>query len=249
MNVWVIYPPDFDATKKYPALLYCQGGPQSALSQSFSYRWNFQLMASNGYVVVAPCRRGMPGSGQEWNDAIMGDWGGQPMQDLLSAIDDVAKEPYIDKDNLGAIGASFGGFSVYWLAGNHNKRFKSFISHCGLFNLESFYGTTEELFFARNDLGKPYWEDPNSETWKKFSPHKYVQNWDTPMLVIHNELDFRVPIGEGMQAFQAAQLKGLKSKFLYFPDEGHWVTKAQNSILWQRTFFDWLDETLKSPRP
>jgi len=247
MNVWVIYPPDFDPTKKYPALLYCQGGPQSPLSQGFSYRWNFQMMASQGYVVVAPCRRGMPGSGQEWNDAIVGDWGGQPMQDLLSAIDDVSKEPYIDKDNLGAVGASYGGYSVYWLAGNHNKRFKTFISHCGLFNLESFYGTTEEVFFAYNDLGKPYWENPDTETWQKFSPHRYVQNWDTPMLVIHNELDYRVPLGEGMQAFQAAQLKGLKSKFLYFPDEGHWVTKAQNSILWQRTFFGWLDETLQSP--
>lgn len=249
MNVWVVFPPDFDPAKKYPALLYCQGGPQSALSQGFSYRWNFQMMASKGYVVVAPCRRGMPGSGQEWNDAIIGDWGGQPMQDLLSAIDDVSKEPYIDKDNLGAVGASYGGYSVYWLAGNHNKRFKTFISHCGLFNLESFYGTTEEVFFPMNDLGKPYWDTSNTETFEKFSPHRFVQNWDTPMLVIHNELDYRVPLGEGMQAFQAAQLKGLKSKFLYFPDEGHWVTKAQNSILWQRTFFGWLDETLQSERP
>jgi dipeptidyl aminopeptidase/acylaminoacyl peptidase len=203
-------------------------------------------MASQGYVVVIPCRRGMPGSGESWNKEISGDWGGQAMQDLLSASDNAAKKPWVDKNRMGAIGASFGGYSVYWLAGNHNKRFKSFISHCGLFNLESFYGTTEELFFAEHDLGKPYWEEPNSEVWLKDSPHKYVKNWDTPILVIHNELDYRVPFSEGMQAYQAAKLKGLKSKFLMFPDEGHHVTKPQNSLLWQRTFFGWLEETLGS---
>jgi dipeptidyl aminopeptidase/acylaminoacyl peptidase len=249
MNVWMVLPPDFDPTKKYPTLLYCQGGPQSPASQFFSYRWNVQLMASQGYVVVVPCRRGMPGSGEAWNKAISGDWGGQAMQDLLSASDAAAKKPYVDANKMGAVGASFGGYSVYWLAGNHNKRFKTFISHCGLFNLESFYGTTEEMFFAEYDLGKPYWETPQNETWLKDSPHKYVQNWDTPILVIHNELDYRVPFGEGMQAYQAAQLKGLKSKFLMFPDEGHHVTKPQNSMLWQRTFFGWLDETLKNPKP
>jgi dipeptidyl aminopeptidase/acylaminoacyl peptidase len=249
MNVWMVLPPNFDPKVKYPTLLYCQGGPQSATSQFFSYRWNVQLMASQGYVVVVPCRRGMPGSGEEWNKAISKDWGGQAMQDLLSATDAAAKKPYVDAANMGAVGASFGGYSVYWLAGNHNKRFKSFISHCGVFNLESFYGTTEELFFAQHDLGKPYWDNPNYNEWIKDSPHKYIQNWDTPMFVIHNELDYRVPIGEGLQAYQAAQLKGLKSKLLVFPDEGHHVQKPQNSMLWQRSFFGWLDETLKGAKP
>ncbi len=245
MLTWIIYPPGFDATKKYPTLLYCQGGPQSTVSQFWSYRWNFQMMASNGYIVVAPNRRGLPSFGQEWNDQIAGDWGGQAMQDLLSAIDEMAKEPYVDEDNLGAVGASFGGYSVYWLAGNHNGRFKSFISHCGLFNLESWYGTTEEMFFANHDLEGAYWQKDLPETWKLDSPHKYVQNWDTPMLVIHGGKDFRVPESEGMQAFQAAQLRGIPSKFLYFPEEGHWVSSPQNSILWQREFAGWLDQWLK----
>ncbi|MEK7253188.1 MAG: S9 family peptidase [Bacteroidota bacterium] len=245
MLTWVVLPPDFDPAKKYPALLYCQGGPQSTVSQFWSYRWNLQLMASNGYIVVAPNRRGLPSFGQEWNDDITGDWGGQAMQDLLTAIDTISAEPYVDKDNLGAVGASFGGYSVYWLAGNHNKRFKSFISHCGLFNLESWFGTTEEVFFGEHDLEKPYWDANPGETWKLDSPHKYVQNWDTPLLVIHGGKDFRVPESEGMQAFQAAQLQGIPSKFLYFPDEGHWVTQPQNSLLWQREFFSWFDKWLK----
>ncbi len=248
MNVWLVLPPDFDAKKKYPALLYCQGGPQNALSQFFSYRWNLQLMASQGYVVVAPCRRGMPGGpyGQAWNAAISGDWGGQAMQDLLSAADAAAKEPFIDADKMGAVGASFGGYSVYWLAGNHNKRFKAFISHCGMFNNTSWYGTTEEMWFANQDLGGgPYWLNPDNPSWSKFSPHLYVQNWDTPILVMHNELDFRVPFSEGMQAFQAAQLRGIPSRMVCFPDEGHWMTKAQNSLMWQREFFGWLDTYLK----
>lgn len=245
MNVWLIFPPNFDPTRKYPTLLYCQGGPQSALSQFFSYRWNFQLMAANDYVVVAPCRRGMPGSGQEWNDAIMRDWGGRPMQDLLDAADFAARQPWCNSGRMGAVGASYGGYSVYWLAGNHQGRFKAFISHCGLFNLESFYGTTEELFFANNDLGGPYWENPAADTWRRHSPHHYVANWDTPILVIHNERDYRVPLSEGMQAFQAAQLKGIPSRFLYFENEGHHVLKPHNSILWQRVFFGWLDEYLK----
>ena len=246
MLVWMIYPPDFDPTKKYPTLLYCQGGPQSAVSQFWSYRWNFQLMAANVYIVVAPNRRGLPSFGQEWNDEISGDWGGQPMQDYLSAIDDASKESYVDKDKLGAVGASYGGYSVYWLAGNHNKRFKSFVSHAGLFNLESWYGTTEEMFFANHDIGGAYWDPKLKEEYLKNSPHNFVQNWDTPILVIHGEKDFRVPIGEGMQAFQAAQLKGIQSKFLYFPDEGHWVLKPQNGLLWHREFFNWLDKTLKN---
>ncbi|MEZ4955662.1 MAG: S9 family peptidase [Saprospiraceae bacterium] len=245
MLTWVIYPPGFDPSKKYPTLLYCQGGPQSTVSQFWSYRWNFQMMAANGYIVVAPNRRGLPSFGEEWNDEIAGDWGGQAMQDLLSAIDKVAEEPYVDNDNLGAVGASFGGYSVYWLAGNHNGRFKTFISHCGLFNLESWYGTTEEMFFANHDLEGSYWQKELPETWKLDSPHKYVQNWDTPILVIQGGKDFRVPESEGMQAFQAAQLRGIPSKLLYFPEEGHHVLKPQNGILWQREFAGWLDQWLK----
>jgi len=242
--VWVILPPNFDANKKYPTLLYCQGGPQSPVSQFFSYRWNFQLMANKGYIVVAPNRRGLPGFGSEWNDQISGDYGGQCMQDLLSSIDDVSKENYVDKDKRGAVGASFGGYSVYWLAGNHQNRFKTFIAHCGMFNMESWYGSTEEMWFANNDNKGPYWQNPRPSNFDA-SPHKFVQNWNTPILVIHNEKDFRVPLNQGMEAFTAAQLKGIKSRFLYFPDENHWVTKPQNSVLWQRVFFDWLDAYLK----
>ncbi len=249
MNVWLILPPDFEPRKKYPALLYCQGGPQSALSQFFSFRWNFQLMASQGYVVVAPCRRGMPGGpeGQDWNAAISRDWGGQAMRDLLSAADAAAREPFIDANRMGAIGASFGGYSVFWLAGNHQKRFKAFIAHCGMFNTLSWYGTTEELFFANYDLGGPYWEKPDAPAWSAFSPHTHAQNWDTPILIFHNELDFRVPLSEGLQAFQAAQLRGVPSRLVVFPDEGHWMTKPQNSLMWQREFFGWLDRYLKAP--
>ncbi|MEP7265673.1 MAG: S9 family peptidase [Bacteroidota bacterium] len=245
MLTWVIYPPDFDKTKKYKTLLFCQGGPQSIVSQAFSYRWNFSLMAANDYIIVAPNRRGLPSFGEAWNDQIQGDWGGQAMTDLLSAIDDVSKETYVDKDRLGAIGASFGGYSVYWLAGHHNKRFKTFIAHCGVFNLESEYGATEEMFFANHDMEGPYWNTPEPKSYEKFSPHKFVKNWDTPILIIHNEKDFRVPLNQGMEAFTAAQLNNIPSRFLYFPDEGHWVTKPQNSILWQRVFFEWLNTTLK----
>ncbi len=242
---WVIYPPDFDATKKYPALLYCQGGPQSTVSQFFSYRWNFQLMAANGYIIVAPNRRGLPSFGEEWNAEISGDWGGQAMKDLLSAIDDVSKETFINKEKLGAVGASFGGYTVYWLMGHHNKRFKTFIAHDGVFDLTSMYGTTEELWFPDYDLGGPYWKTPMPESYAKFSPHNFVKYWDTPILIIHNEKDFRVPVEQGMEAFTAAQLKNIPSRFLCFPDENHWVLKPQNSVLWQRIFFDWLGRTLK----
>lgn len=245
MLVWMVLPPNFDAAKKYPALLYCQGGPQSMVSQFFSYRWNLALMASQGYVVVAPNRRGLPGFGQKWNDAISKDWGGQSIQDYLSAIDYAAKEPYVDATRLGAVGASYGGYSVYYLAGKHEGRFKTFVSHCGLFNLESWYGTTEELFFANWDNRGPYWLNENKEYYLKNSPHNFVQNWDTPILVIHGGMDFRVPEGEGMQAFQAAQLKGLRSKYLLFPKEGHWITTPQNGILWFREFFEWLETDLK----
>lgn len=244
MLVWVILPPGFDSTKKYPALLYCQGGPQSAVSQFFSYRWNFQMMAAHDYVIVAPNRRGLPTFGQEWNDQISGDYGGQNMKDYLVAIDSVAQEPWVDEDKLGAVGASYGGFSVYWLAGNHNKRFKTFIAHCGIFNFESMYGATEEVFFVNHDLKGPYWDTPRPKSYD-FSPHNFVCNWDTPILVIHGGYDFRIPYTEGMQAFNAAQLKGISSRFLFFPEESHFVLKPQNSILWQREFFKWLDTYLK----
>jgi dipeptidyl aminopeptidase/acylaminoacyl peptidase len=244
MLVWVIYPPNFDSAKKYPALLYCGGGPQSAVSQFFSYRWNFQIMAAHGYIVIAPNRRGLPTFGQEWNDQISQDYGGQNMQDLLSAARSVSKEPFIDEKRLGAVGASYGGFSVFWLAGKHEGLFSAFIAHCGMFNFESWYGTTEELFFGNHDLGGPYWAEPRPESYD-FSPHRFVSNWDTPIMVIHGEKDFRVPVSEGMQAFNAAQIKGIPSKLLVFPDENHWVLKPQNSILWQREFFKWLDQWLK----
>jgi dipeptidyl aminopeptidase/acylaminoacyl peptidase len=244
MLTWVIYPPDFNPAKKYPTLLYCQGGPQSMVSQFFSTRWNFQLMAANGYIVVAPNRRGLPGFGQEWNDQITGDYGGQAMKDYLSAIDEMAKQPFVNKDKLGAVGASFGGYSVYWLAGNHDKRFKAFIAHCGMYNMESWYGSTEEMFFANHDNEGPFWKSPAPKNFTA-SPHKFVAKWDAPILIIHNEKDFRVPVTQGMEAFTAAQLQNIPSRFLYFPDEGHWVGKPQNSILWQRVFFEWLDKYLK----
>ena len=247
MHAWVIYPPDFDPNKKYPTLLYCQGGPQSIVSQFYSFRWNFQLMASQGYIVIAPNRHGLPGFGVEWNAQISGDWGGQPMLDYLSAIDDIAKEPYVDKDRLGAVGASYGGYSIYYLAGIHQKRFKSFIAHCGVFNLQSMYGTTEELFFNNHEIGGPYWEKENAvaqKSYKEFNPIEKITEWDTPILIIHGGKDYRVPEEQGFQAFTAAQLRGIRSEFLYFPDENHWVLQPQNGLLWQRTFFKWLKETL-----
>lgn len=245
MDVWVIYPPNFDSTKKYPTLLYCQGGPQSAVSQFYSVRWNFQLMAANGYIVVAPNRRGLPGHGVEWNASISKDWGGQPMKDYLAAIDDVSKEKYVDKGRLGAVGASYGGYSVFMLAGIHENRFKSFIAHCGLFDMRSWYGTTEEMWFANWDLGGNYWENQKNKSYNEFNPSNYVQHWTAPMLVIQGGMDFRVPTEQGLQAFKAAQLKGLKSKLLYFPNENHWVLNAHNGLVWQREFFGWLKETLK----
>ncbi|MDD4031810.1 MAG: S9 family peptidase [Bacteroidales bacterium] len=241
---WVVYPPDFDPAKKYPALLFCEGGPQNAVSQFFSYRWNFQLMAAKGYIVVAPNRRGLPGFGQAWTDQIAGDYGGQNMDDYLSTMDAIAREPYVDAQRLGAVGASYGAYSVFWLAGHHQKRFKAFIAHCGMFNLESQYGSTEEYWFVNHDLEGPYWNDPKPKSYD-FSPHRYVQYWDTPILIIHGGRDFRIPYTESMQAFNAAQLRGIPSKFLFFPEESHWVTRPQNSILWQREFFGWLDRWLK----
>lgn len=244
MGVWVIYPPNFDPSKKYPTLLYCQGGPESALSQFYSVRWNFQLMAANGYIVVAPNRRGMPGWGVKWNEDIARDWGGQPMRDYLAAIDDVSKESYVDKDRLGCVGASYGGYSVYMLAGIHENRFKTFIAHDGLFDMKSWYGTTEELWFANFDLGGNYWKNPMERAYGDFNPSNYIQKWNTPIMVIQGGIDFRVPIEQGLQAFQAAQLKGIKSKLLYIPNENHWVLHAHNGLVWQREFFKWLKETL-----
>jgi dipeptidyl aminopeptidase/acylaminoacyl peptidase len=247
MLVWVIYPPGFDASKKYPTLLYCQGGPQSSLTQFYSFRWNFQLMAANGYIIVAPARRGMPGFGVSWNEEISKDWGGQVMDDYLSAIDDVSKETFVDKTKVGCVGASYGGYSAYYLAGIHNNRFKTFISHDGVFNMKSMYGTTEELFFVNWDFGGPYWDKTNKagqETYLKHDPSTLVDKWNTPILIIHGGKDFRVPLGQGLEAFQAAQLRGIKSKLVYLPDENHWVLHAQNALVWQREFFKWLKETL-----
>lgn len=245
MLTWVIYPPDFDPNKKYPTLLYCQGGPQSQVSQFYSFRWNFQLMAAQGYIVVAPNRRGLPGFGRVWNEQISEDWGGQAMKDYLAAIDEVSKEDFVDKENLGCVGASYGGYSVYYLAGNHEKRFSAFISHCGLFDLENWYLTTEEIFFANQDIGGPFWEEENKAGYQKHDPKNYIQNWDTPILVIHGGHDFRVPEAQGMAAFQAAQLQGVPSKFVYFPEEGHWILSPQNGLIWHDQFFGWLDQWLK----
>jgi len=247
MLVWVILPTNFDKSKKYPTLLYCQGGPQSPLTQFYSFRWNFSLMASQGYIVVAPNRRGMYGHGREWNEQISGDWGGQVMNDYLSAIDSMAKESYVDKTKIGCVGASYGGYSVFYLAGNHNNRFKTFIAHDGVFNTQSMYGTTEEVFFNNWDFGGAYWEKENKKAQKSyttFNPINFLDKWNTPILIIQGGNDFRVPIGQGQEAFQAAQLRGIKSKFLYFPDENHWVLKPQNSLVWQLEFFKWLHETL-----
>ncbi|MDX1351049.1 MAG: S9 family peptidase, partial [Putridiphycobacter sp.] len=245
MLVWVVYPPNFNPAKKYPALLYCQGGPQSAVSQFFSYRWNFQLMAANDYIIIAPNRRGLPGFGQAWNDAISKDWGGQPMDDYLSAVDELKKEPFIDDKRIGAVGASYGGYSVYYLAGIHQNRFACFVSHCGLFNLESWYGTTEELFFANYDIGGPYYGDTMPAGYVKNSPHRQVQNWNTPMLIFQGEKDFRVPMGQGLEAFQALQIKDIPSRLILFPDENHWVLSPQNGVFWHRQFYSWLDKYLK----
>ena len=251
MLTWVVYPPDFDPSKQYPALLYCQGGPQSMVSQFWSYRWNLQMMAANGYIVVAPNRRGLPGFGQEWLEQISGDYGGQNMKDYLTAIDALAKEPFVDAARLGCTGASYGGFSVYWLAGNHDGRFKAFLSHAGIFNLEAQYLETEEMWFANWDLGGPYWDTTNATAQRSFanSPHRFVEKWDTPIMVTHGELDYRILASQGMMAFNAAQLRGIPSRMLIFPDENHWISKPQNGILFQREFFRWFDQWLKTDRP
>ena len=247
MLTWVILPPNFDETKKYPAILYCQGGPQSAVSQFWSYRWNLRLMASQGYVVIAPNRRGLPGFGTEWNAQISGDYGGQNMKDYFTAVDEVKKEPWIDADHIGAVGASYGGFSVYWLAGNHNKRFAAFIAHAGIFNTEAQYLETEEMWFANWDLGGAFWEKENKIAQRTYanSPHKFVEKWDTPILITVGDLDYRILSSQGMMAFNAAKLRGIDTKMLIFPDENHWILKPQNALLWQREFFKWFDKYLK----
>ena len=248
MLTWVIYPPQFDPNKKYPTLLFCEGGPQSPVSQFWSYRWNFQIMAANDYIIVAPNRRGLPGFGVEWNEAISGDYGGQCMKDYFTAIDEMAKESFVDKDRLGCVGASFGGFSVYYLAGHHNKRFKAFLSHDGAFNLESMYTDTEEAWFSNWEYEDAYWNKDQSANAKKTyenSPHKFVDKWDTPILCIHGEKDYRINANQGMGAFNAARMRGIPAELLIYPDENHWVLKPQNGVLWQRTFFGWLDKWLK----
>ena len=244
MGVWFIYPPNFDANKKYPTLLYCQGGPQSALTQFFSTRWNFALMAANDYIIVAPNRRGMPGWGVEWNEAISKDWGGQPMKDYLSAADYAKTLPYVDGDRMGVVGASYGGYSAMMLAGIHENRFKTFIAHDGLFDMKSWYLTTEELFFANWDLGGSPYTIPPPKAYTEFNPSNYVNKWNKPIMIIQGGIDYRVPYEQGQEAFQAAKLKGLKTKFLYFPNENHWVLHPQNALVWQREFFEWLKETL-----
>ena len=247
MLTWVIYPPQFDPNKKYPTLLFCEGGPQSPVSQFWSYRWNFQIMAANDYIIVAPNRRGLPGFGVEWNEQISGDYGGQCMKDYFTAIDEIAKESYVYKDRLGCVGASFGGFSVYWLAGHHDKRFKAFIAHDGIFNMEMQYLETEEKWFANWDMGGAYWERQNPVAQRTFanSPHLFVEKWDTPILCIHGEKDYRILANQAMAAFDAAIMRGVPAELLIYPDENHWVLKPQNGVLWQRTFFEWLDKWVK----
>ncbi len=247
MLTWVIYPPNFDPNKKYPAILYCQGGPQQAVSQFWSYRWNFRLLADQGYIVIAPNRRGLPGFGTEWNAQISGDYGGQNMKDYLSAVDYMKKEPYVDGNHIGAIGASYGGFSVYWLAGNHDNRFAALVAHAGIFNTEAQYLETEEMWFANWDLGGAPWDKNNAIAQRSYanSPHKFVEKWNTPIMITIGELDYRILGSQGMQAFNAAKLRGVDARMVIFPDENHWILKPQNSVLWQRELIGWLDKWLK----
>ena len=247
MLTWVILPPDFDSAKKYPTLLYCQGGPQSIVSQFWSYRWNFQLMAAQGYVIVAPNRRGCPSFGQEWTDQISGDYSGQNIQDYLAAIDQVSEEPWVDKEHRGCVGASYGGYSTYYLAGVHEGRFKALIAHCGIFNFESMYGHTEELFFVTNDYGGAYWDKDNATAQRSYahSPHKLVANWDTPIMIITGEKDYRIPYSQSLEAFTAARVQGIDARLVSFENEAHQVFQPQNSVVWNREFFGWLDKYLK----
>ncbi len=251
MLTWVVYPPNFDKDNKYPSILYCQGGPQSAVSQFWSYRWNLALMASNGYIVIAPNRRGLPGFGTEWEEQISKDYPGQNMKDYLSAVDDMKRESYIDPARIGATGASYGGFSIYWLAGNHDKRFACLLAHAGIFNIESQYLETEEMWFANWDMGGAYWEKDNAAAQRTFamSPHRFVDRWDTPIMISHGEYDYRILASQGMMAFNAAKLRGIPAEMVIFPDENHWILKPQNAIMWQRLFFRWFDKWLKPEMP
>ena len=250
MLTWIIYPPHFDPSKKYPTILYCEGGPQSPVSQFWSFRWNFMMMSAGDYIIVAPNRRGLPGFGMEWNEQISGDYGGQCMRDYFTAIDEFCNEPYVDRDHLGCVGASFGGFSVYWIAGHHNKRFKAFIAHDGIFNMEMQYLETEEKWFANWDMGGAYWDKNNKIAQRTFanSPHLFVDKWDTPILCIHGEKDYRILANQAMAAFDAAKMRGVPAELLIFPDENHWVLRPQNGILWQREFRNWLDRWLKESK-
>lgn len=247
MLTWVVLPPNFDETKKYPAILYCQGGPQQAVSQFWSYRWNLRLMASQGYVVIAPNRRGLPGFGTEWNAQISGDYGGQNMKDYLSAVDFMKTKPYIDADHIGATGASYGGFSVYWLAGNHDNRFAALFAHAGIFNTEAQYLETEEMWFANWDLGGAFWEKDNEVAQRSFanSPHKFVEKWTAPIMISVGEKDYRILASQGMMAFNAAKLRDIPTRMLVYPEENHWILKPQNALLWQYEFFKWFDKWLK----
>ncbi|MDE6611679.1 MAG: S9 family peptidase [Muribaculaceae bacterium] len=250
MLVWVVYPPKFDAGKKYPSILYCQGGPQQPVSQFWSYRWNLALMAANGYIVIAPNRRGLPGFGTEWNAQISKDYPGQNMRDYLAAVDDLKKEAYIDAAHIGCTGASYGGFSTYFLAGNHEKRFAAFLAHAGIFDMETQYLETEEMWFANWDMGGAYWEKDNAAAQRTFanSPHRFVDRWDTPIMVSHGEYDYRILASQGMAAFNAAKLRGIPAEMVIFPDENHWILKPQNAVLWQRLFFRWFDRWLKDEK-
>ncbi len=250
MTTWVVYPPRFDATKKYPAILYCQGGPQQAVSQFWSYRWNLALMGANGYIVIAPNRRGLPGFGTEWNEQISKDYPGQNMKDYLSAVDDLKKEPYVDADHIGATGASYGGFSVYWLAGNHEGRFAALLAHAGIFNMEAQYLETEEMWFANWDMGGAFWEKDNAAAQRTFanSPHRFVDRWTAPIMISHGEYDYRILASQGMAAFNAAKLRGIPAEMVIYPDENHWILKPQNAVMWQRLFFRWFDRWLKDKK-
>lgn len=247
VHCWVVFPPNFDKNKKYPLITYCQGGPQQMISQAFGYRWNMSLLTSRDYVLVAPNRRGCPGFGQDWIDAITGDWGGKPMQDILDATDAMRKESYIDSNKCVAIGASAGGFTTFWLAGNHNKRFKAFMSHCGVFDFTSMYGATEELFFPDWEYGGPYWEAKNKDFYLKNSPHNFADNWDTPIIISTGEYDFRVPYTQSLEAFTVAQVKKIPSELIVYPDETHFIAKSQEYIIWFNEVFDFFDKYTNLP--
>ena len=248
MLTWEVRPPHFDESKSYPAILYCQGGPQQAVSQFWSYRWNFALMASNGYVMIAPNRRGVPGFGSEWLSQISKDYPGQNMRDYLSAVDYMkANAPYINPAKIGATGASYGGFSVYWLAGNHDGRFAALLAHAGIFNMEAQYLETEEMWFANWDMGGAYWEKDNAAAQRTFasSPHRFVDRWTAPIMISHGEYDYRILASQAMAAFNAAKLRGIPAEMVIYPDENHWILKPQNAVMWQRLFFRWFDKWLK----